>query len=182
MEKSQVKRTQKSKTFCPRQELALIVTISYSIKRHTQIVGHFFNEIRKSNQMKALSRRADGPGQISCGRRLAFLPVMMTLLCYAALAEPLDVYRYENRLIILSLPRVADVENVGAMLAWNREKIEERHLKIIDVSEGEQKIPTAVRLNPPQSESVRKHLRIGAGDTLTTFVLGLAHLRSRNNG
>lgn len=171
MAKSQVKRSQKCKTFRPYQELALIVKISYSIKRHTQIVGHFFNEIRKSNQMKALSRRADDPGQISWGRRLAFLPLMMTLLYHTALAEPLDVYRYENRLIIVSLPQTAHVEKVSAMLAWNREKIEERHLKIIDVSEGEQKIPNAVRLNPSQTESVRKQLRIGAGDTLPTFVL-----------
>ena len=114
---------------------------------------------------------AEGAGQISWGRRLAFLPVMMTLLYHTALAEPLDVYRYENRLIIVSLPQTAHVEKVSAMLAWNREKIEERHLKIIDVSEGEQKIPNAVRLNPSQTESVRKQLRIGAGDTLPTFVL-----------
>jgi hypothetical protein len=123
------------------------------------------------NQMKALSRRADGPGQISWGRHLAFLPVMMTLLCHTALAEPLDVYRYENRLIIVSLPRGAHAEKMSAMLAWNREKIEERHLKIIDVSEGEQKVSAAVRLNPTQTETVRKQLRIGEGDTLPTFVL-----------
>ena len=98
--------------------------------------------------------------QISWGRRLAFLPVMMALLSHTALAEALDVYRYENRLIIVSLPQTAHVEKVSAMLAWNREKIEERHLKIIDVSEGEQKIPNAVRLNPSQTESVRKQLRI----------------------
>ena len=109
--------------------------------------------------------------QISRGRRLAFLPVMMTLFCHPALAEPLDVYRYENRLIVVSLPQAAATEKVNAILASNRKKIEERHLKIIDVSEGEQKVSTAVRLNPSQTEAVRKQLRIGAGDTLPTFVL-----------
>ena len=121
--------------------------------------------------MKALSRRAVGPGQISWGRHLAFLPVMMTLLCHTALAEPLDVYRYENRLIVVWLPQAAVAEQLDAMLTWHREKIEERHLKFIDVSEGEQKISTAVRLSPSQTEAVRKQLRIGAGDTLPTFVL-----------
>jgi len=109
--------------------------------------------------------------QVSRGGRLAFLPIMMTLLCHPALAEPLDVYRYENRLIVVSLPQAAAAEKVNAILASNREKIEERHLKIIDVSEEEQKVSTAVRLNPSQTEAVRKQLRIGAGDTLPTFVL-----------
>jgi hypothetical protein len=109
--------------------------------------------------------------QISRGGRLAFLPIMMTLLCHPALAEPLDVYRYENRLIVVSLPQAAAAEKVNAILASNREKIEERHLKIIDVSEEEQKVFTAVRLNSSQTEAVRKQLRIGAGDTLPTFVL-----------
>jgi hypothetical protein len=85
----------------------------------------------------------------------------MTLLCHTALAEPLDFYRYENRLIIVSLPQAAHAEKVSAMLAWNREKIEERHLKFIDVSEGEQEVSTAVRLNPSQIVTVRKQLRIG---------------------
>jgi|GEM_PF-682710 len=114
--------------------------------------------------------------QISRGGRLAFLPIMMTLFCHPTLAEPLDVYRYENRLIVVSLPQAAAAEKVNAIkvnaiLASNREKIENRHLKIIDVSEGEQKISTAVRLNPSQNEAVRKQFRISAGDTLQTFVL-----------
>jgi len=109
--------------------------------------------------------------QISRGGRLTLLPMMMTLLCHTGLAEPLDVYKHENRLIVVSLPQAAVAEKVNATLAWNREKIEERHLKIIDVSEGEQKISTALRLNPSQTEAVRKQLHIGAGDTLPTFVL-----------
>jgi hypothetical protein len=96
---------------------------------------------------------------------------MMTLLCQTALAGPLDVYRYEKRLIVISIPQAAGVEKVNSVLFSNREKIEERHLKIIDVSEEEQKISNAVRLDPSETEAVRKQLRIGAGDTLPTFVL-----------
>lgn len=121
--------------------------------------------------MKPLSGQSDYLRQTLRGRRLTFLTAMMTILCHAALAEPLDVYRYENRLIVVSIPQAEVVEKVSAMFAGNREKIEERHLTIIDVSEGKQKISTAVRLDPSQTEIVRKQLRIGAGETLSTFVL-----------
>ena len=121
--------------------------------------------------MKPLSGQVDYLRQTLRAGRLTFLTAMMTILCHAALAEPLDVYRYENRLIVVSIPQAEVVEKVSAMFAGNREKIEERHLKIIDVSEGKQKISTAVRLDPSQTEIVRKQLRIGAGDTLPTFVL-----------
>ena len=129
---------------------------------------------RKNNcppDLKPLSGQADYLRQTLRAGRLTFLTAMMTILCHAALAEPLDVYRYENRLIVVSIPQAEVVEKVSAMFAGNREKIEERHLKIIDVSEGKQKISTAVRLNPSQTEIVRKQLRIGAGETLSTFVL-----------
>jgi hypothetical protein len=96
---------------------------------------------------------------------------MLMLFGHTVLAEPLDVYQYKNRLIVVSLPQTAVAEKVNAMLAGNRKKIEERHLKIIDVSEGGKKISTALRLNPSQTEAVRRQLRIGAGDTLPTFVL-----------
>ena len=121
--------------------------------------------------MKPFSRKADCLHQIPRGRRLAFIPLIMTLLCHTVLADPLDVYRYKNRLIIISLPQTAVAEKVNAMLVWNRGEIEERHLKFIDISEGEKKISTAVRLNPTQTEAVRRQLRIGAGDTLPTFIL-----------
>lgn len=121
--------------------------------------------------MKTLSHEADCLRQISRGRSLALLPVIVILLCHTVLAEPLDVYQYKNRLIVVSLPQAAVAEKVNAMLAENLEKIEERHLKFIDVSEGGKKISTAVRLNPSQTEAVRRQLRIGAGDALPTFVL-----------
>jgi hypothetical protein len=121
--------------------------------------------------MKPLSRRADCLHQVSLGRSLTFLSIIVMLLCHTALAGPLDIYQYKNRLIVVSLPQAAVAQKVNTMLAGNREKIEERHLKFIDVSEGEKKISTAVRLNPSQTEAVRRQLRIGAGETLPTFVL-----------
>jgi hypothetical protein len=124
-----------------------------------------------SSCMKSPSRHADCFFHILQVGRLAFSTTMMTLLCQTALAGPLDVYRYEMRLIVISIPQTAGVEKVNSMLSSNREKIEERHLKIIDVSEEEQKISNAVRLDPSETEAVRKELRIGAGDTLPTFVL-----------
>jgi hypothetical protein len=95
----------------------------------------------------------------------------MTLLGHTAFAGPLDDYRYKNRLIVLSLPQDAHVEVVRAMLAAHREGIEERHLRIIDVSPSERKIPTAVRLNPKQTEAVRHQLQLDAQRKIPTFVL-----------
>lgn len=121
--------------------------------------------------MKPLSRKADCLHQSPLGGALGVLPVMMTLLGSMALAAPLDIYRHENRLIVVSLPQTAVTEKVNAMLAWNYKEIEERHLKFIDISEVEKKISTAVRLNPTQTEAVRRQLRIDAGERLPTFVL-----------
>jgi hypothetical protein len=95
----------------------------------------------------------------------------MTLLGHTAFAGPLDDYQYKNRLIVLSLPQDSDVEVVRAMLAAHREGIEERHLRIIDVSPSEQKIPTAVRLNPSQTEAVRHQLKLDVQGEIPTFVL-----------
>jgi hypothetical protein len=71
----------------------------------------------------------------------------------------------------MSFPQGAVVENMNAMLVLNRDKIDERHLKIVDVSEGAQRISTAVRLTPEETENVRHQLRLTAGETKPTFVL-----------
>jgi len=109
--------------------------------------------------MKTLSRAA------------ALLTTIMTLLSHNAFAGPLDDYQYKNRLIVLSLPQDSDVEAVQTMLAAHREGIEERHLRIIDVSPSEQKIPTAMRLNPSQNEAVRHQLKLDVQQDIPTFVL-----------
>jgi hypothetical protein len=71
--------------------------------------------------LKHLSGQTDYLRQTLRGGRLTFLTAMMTILCHAALAEPLDVYRYENRLIVVSIPQAEVVEQVSAMFAGNRD-------------------------------------------------------------
>lgn len=103
--------------------------------------------------------------------RFGMLTAIIGIACQSTFAAPLDVYRDENRLIVMSFPQGAALENVNAMLVLNREKIEERHLKIVDVSEVAQRISTAVRLTPDQTDAVRRQLRLTAGETYPTFVL-----------
>jgi hypothetical protein len=103
--------------------------------------------------------------------RFGVLTALIGILCQSAFAAPLDVYRGENRLIVMSFPQGAVVESMNAMLVLNRDKIDERHLKIVDVSEGAQRISTAVRLTPEETENVRHQLRLTAGETKPTFVL-----------
>ena len=103
--------------------------------------------------------------------RFGVLTAIIGIVCQSAFAAPLDVYRDENRLIIMSFPQGEVVENMNAMLVLNRDKIEERHLKIVDVSEVAQRISTAVRLTPEQTGAVRRQLRLTAGETNPTFVL-----------
>ncbi len=103
--------------------------------------------------------------------RSGVLSTIIGIVCQSAFAAPLDVYRDENRLIVMSFPQGAAVENVNAMLVLNRDKIEERDLKIVDVSEVAQRISTAVRLTPEQTDVVRRQLRLTAGETNPSFVL-----------
>jgi len=99
------------------------------------------------------------------------MTAIIGIVCQSAFSAPLDVYRDENRLIVMSFPQGAAVENVNAMLVLNRDKIEERDLKIVDVSEFAQRISTAVRLTPEQTGAVRRQLRLTAGETHPSFVL-----------
>jgi len=63
-------------------------------------------------------------------------------------AEPLDAYRWENRLIIVSLPEDGQSrDDLTASLASSRAGIDERDLKVIDVSPGSARIPHALRLD-----------------------------------
>ena len=103
--------------------------------------------------------------------RFGVLTAIIGIVCQSAFAAPLAVYRGENRLIVMSFPQGAAVENVNTMFVLNRDKIEERHLKIVDVSKVAQRISTAVRLTPEQTDAVRRQLRLTAGETNPTFVL-----------
>jgi hypothetical protein len=89
----------------------------------------------------------------------------------AARAEPLDAYRGVNRFIVLSLPDGPSAEQVTATLLTQRKQIEERELKIADVSEEEHRVPSALRLPSKQTVFIRKKFGIGKGETRPIFIL-----------
>jgi hypothetical protein len=106
---------------------------------------------------------------------LLFRAVIMTsaipLLTGHISANPLDAYRDAYRLIVISLPEGSLEEKLTRTLTMRRRDIEERDLKIIDVSEGQHQVATALRLQPGQTNAIRKQLKLGAGETRSVFIL-----------
>jgi hypothetical protein len=103
--------------------------------------------------------------------RAFILTAATPLLTGPVSAGPLDAYRGVNRLIVISLPEGSSAEKLTKNLAMNRRKIEERDLRIIDVSEGQHRVATALRLSPGQTKAIRKQLNLGVGETRPVFIL-----------
>lgn len=97
--------------------------------------------------------------------------ILAALVTQAVYAGPLDTYRGAKRLIIVSVPDHSSATKVAAALVKHREKIQERDLKIIDVSEGTHRIPAALRLPPEQTISLRKQFNLTNGKTSPVFIL-----------
>lgn len=103
--------------------------------------------------------------------RAFILTVATPLLMGAASAGPLDAYRGANRLIVLSLPEGSSAEKLNRTLVTQQRGIEERDLKIIDVSKGQHRVATASRPPAEQINIIRKQLSIGVGETRAVFIL-----------
>ena len=104
-----------------------------------------------------------------------FRPLIVAALSpvwtHSLAAGPLDAFRDVNRLVVVSLPLGPAAENVAAAWFSHRVKIAERDLKIIDASEGAQRIATGVRLNPEHIIAVRQHFKLAAGEPRAVFIL-----------
>lgn len=100
-------------------------------------------------------------------RSALFAPI----LAHPVFAGPLDDYRGVNRLIVVSLPEGSSPEKVAAAFVTDRGKIDERELKVIDVSDGARRVPTALRLSAGQTSSIRNQLKLVAGDARPVFIL-----------
>jgi hypothetical protein len=103
--------------------------------------------------------------------RVFILTTATPLLMGAVSAGPLDAYRGANRLIVLSLPEGSSAQKLNRTLVTQQRKIEERDLKIIDVSKAEHRVATALRPPAEQINIIRKHLSIGVGETRAVFIL-----------
>jgi hypothetical protein len=97
--------------------------------------------------------------------------ILAALLTQPVFAGPLDTYRGANRLIVVSVPDGPSAGKVATALVKHREKIQDRELKIIDVSEGTHRIPAALRLPPEQTTSIRKQFNLTTKITSPVFIL-----------
>lgn len=101
-----------------------------------------------------------------------FHPALLAaILATSVCAGPLDAYRGQNRLIVVSLPDAASAGKVAAAIAAHRQEILERDLKIIDASEEARQLPTATRLAPEPTHLLRKQLHLTAGTGQPVFIL-----------
>ena len=103
--------------------------------------------------------------------RALILTAATPLMADPVSAEPLDAYRGTNRLIVLSMPDGSSGEKLTRTLMMRRREIEERDLKIIDVSEGQQRVANTLRPTLAQANAIRKQLNLVAGETRAVFIL-----------
>lgn len=102
--------------------------------------------------------------------RFPLVAVFGGLITSLVAAGPLEPFRDKNRLILLSLP-AASVEKTTATLAEFRARIEERDLKIIDLSPRATGIPQALRMTAEQTARLRKEYRLADDETRAVFIL-----------
>ncbi len=104
-----------------------------------------------------------------------FRPVIVATLSpvwgHSIAAGPLAAFRDVNRLVVVSLPQGRAAEKVAAAWFLHRVKIDERDLKIIDASEGAQRVATGVRLSPEQIIALRQQFKLAAGELRPVFIL-----------
>jgi hypothetical protein len=103
--------------------------------------------------------------------RAAWLAGHFFFMNQDAAAEPLDAYRWKNRLIIASVPTGEARDQLTTSLAAHRAEIDERDLKVIDVSSASARIPGTVRFDPQQTTALRERLKLSARETDAVFIL-----------
>ncbi len=103
--------------------------------------------------------------------RAALLAGYFVLMNQDAAAEPLDLYRWKSRLIMASVPTRVARDQLTAALAANRAAIDERDLKVVDVSPESARLPGTVRLDPKQTTALRERLKLSARETNAVFIL-----------
>jgi hypothetical protein len=103
--------------------------------------------------------------------RTPVVAVIGGLITAMASANPIETYRDKNRLILLSLPTAAAAQQTSATLADFRAQIEERHVKVIDLSPHATHIPQTVRMTAEQTAQLRKEFRLATDETRAIFLL-----------
>lgn len=92
-------------------------------------------------------------------------------LSVVAMSHALDAYQNKNRLILFSVVDAASAKNFTATLEKFRADLEERDVKIIDLSAQPTKIAHTLRLSDEQVASLRKQYRLAGEQAQTVFIL-----------
>ena len=103
--------------------------------------------------------------------RAAVLAGYFLIMNPDAAAGPLDPYRWKSRLIMASVPTGEARDQLTATLAANRAAMDERDLKVIDVSPEPARLPGTVRLDPKQTTALRERFKLSARETNAAFIL-----------
>ena len=103
--------------------------------------------------------------------RTACLTAAALLQVHTAPAEPLAAFRGENRLVVFSISSEEAAKDLTTKLASNRDSIDARDLKFIDVSENGHRLPNTSRPSPEETAALRKRFGLGPGDSRQTFIL-----------
>ena len=88
-----------------------------------------------------------------------------------AAAQQLDPYRWKSRLIMASVSTGEARDQLAAALAANRAAIDERDLKVVDVSPESARLAGTIRLDPQQTTALRKHFKLSARERNAVFIL-----------
>ncbi len=105
------------------------------------------------------------------GCQTALLAAIFLSMIYPVSAGSLNAYRWKNRLIVVSLPGRESRDGFAASLASNRAEIDERDLKLIDVSPGSARIPHTLRLDRLQTKALRERLKLSSSESRAIFIL-----------
>ncbi len=99
------------------------------------------------------------------------LVALTSLMNPHALAGPLDAYRDQNRLIVASVPDAAARAALAATLAAQRAGLDERDMKVIDVSPGSARTPGANRLDAKATAAIRARFALEKAGRRAVFIL-----------
>jgi hypothetical protein len=88
-----------------------------------------------------------------------------------ASANPLEGYRWKNRLIVASLSKKRDRDELTTVLLLNHQQINERDLIVINISPEPIQIPGTVRLGEKEIINLRESFGLDKGMSEPAFFL-----------
>ena len=103
--------------------------------------------------------------------RIAFFTGIFLIMNNDAAADPLDSYRWKNRLIIASVPTKEERDHLAASLVSDSTKLVNRNLLVIDVTLGRELIPGTVHPNQEQTNMLRHRFKLNSAKKTSQYIL-----------